>query len=110
MRCRECCEFVPTGKFVGDKEIHACKRVGCGNYGFGDPRRLLAKCKTPKVLLGESVAKIIKIVGLGVIRETPGCNCEKRRKSLNKYSWTPPDWIVKLLGMQAPREWESLRK
>lgn len=110
MKCRNCCVFEATGKFVNGKEVHACKRIGCGNYGYGDPRFLSAICKTPKVLLGESVAKIIKVAGLGMIRETPGCNCEHRRKALNQYSWTPPDWIVKLLGMQAPREWESLRK
>lgn len=109
-RCHDCCDFQELDQIVSGKRLCVCPRVGCGNYGFGDPRFLSAKCKTPKVLLGESVAKIIKFAGLGLVKEKKGCNCESRRKALNQYSWTPPDWVIRLLGMQAPREWESLLK
>lgn len=97
------CEFTATVYIHKEtkRKLCRCARLGCSNYGYGEAERLTALCKTPKVLLGESVAAVIQVLGMGLIRPVRGCNCEKRKDALNQYSWTPPDWVVRLLGMKA---------
>ena len=93
------CEFVSTGKVgFGETPLCVCKRVGCPNFGYAfDTALLRAECLHPTVLPGTLLARLIKIVSFGMVKECEACR--RRERWLNAHLGFPvPGWIVRVVG------------
>ncbi|MCE9604563.1 MAG: hypothetical protein K8U03_06615 [Planctomycetia bacterium] len=100
------CDFRPTGESNarGLPKLR-CSRAGCSNVCFSHhpPQAIRFQCKHPALFeLGEFTAKAIKTATLGRVREKPGCGCERRRKSLNR-------WLSIAMPNRWYRWYESVR-
>jgi len=87
------CDFRPTGEFNarGLPKLR-CTRAGCANVCFTRhrPEAIRFRCKHPALFeLGEFTAAAIQAATLGRVREKPGCNCARRRQTLNTWLSIP---------------------
>lgn len=91
------CVFKSTG-LVGFGEIPVClcKRAGCTNFGYAfNPSSLKAECKHPSVLPGTLLARLIKFLSFGRVKECEACR--RRERWLNAHLELPwPNWLVRL--------------